>query len=474
MTCSIVWFRRDLRLIDNPALESAVRSGKRVLPVYIHAPDEEAPWSPGAASNWWLHHSLTELNADLRKLGSALHIARGPTLATLRRLVAATDADGVHWNRLYEPAVIARDKEIKSALRDDGTNAESHNANLLFEPWMVATNQDGPYRVFTPFWRKARAGLEPRPPTAAPKKIVSPEIPGGLTIADLGLLPTIRWDKQFGDHWQPGETGARVALDEFCDDALADYPHDRDIPSSPGTSRLSPHLHFGEIGPIQVVWAIQDRLRHTKSAKVEKAAESYIRELGWREFSHHLLFHFPHMADRNLDDRFEGFAWATQDDDALRRWQRGQTGIPIIDAGMRELWATGWMHNRVRMLVASFLTKNLRQHWIHGARWFWDTLVDADLANNSQGWQWTAGTGADAAPYFRIFNPVTQGERFDPSGDYVRRWVPELADFPDSLIHRPWQDAERVKRSDYPAPMIDLASSRADALATYQRMRTDR
>ncbi|MEO8461299.1 MAG: deoxyribodipyrimidine photo-lyase, partial [Dokdonella sp.] len=381
MTCTIVWFRRDLRLVDNPALDAAVRSGQRIVPVYIHAPEEEAPWPPGAASNWWLHHSLIALDADLRKHGSALHVARGPTLATLRQLVSATNADSVHWNRLYEPALIARDKEIKAALRGDGTNAESHNANLLFEPWTIATNQDSPYRVFTPFWRKARAQLEPRPPIDAPKKIASPDIPGGLSIDNLGLLPTIRWDRQFGDHWQPGEAGAQRALDEFCVDALADYPHERDIPSSPGTSRLSPHLHFGEIGPMQIVWAIQDRLRHGKSPKAEKAAESYIRELGWREFSHHLLFHFPHMSDRNLDDRFKGFSWAAQDDDVLRRWQRGDTGIPIIDAGMRELWATGWMHNRVRMLVASFLTKNLRQHWLHGARWFWDTLVDADLAN---------------------------------------------------------------------------------------------
>ncbi len=467
MSLALVWFRRDLRLADNPALDAALRGGARVLPVYVHAPEEEAPWQPGAASRWWLHHSLAALDAELRRRGSRLHVLRGPTLAALHALVAASGADAVHWNRVYEPACERRDAQVKRALRAAGIDAHSHKAAVWFEPWEVLTAQGEPYRVFTPYWRKARALLEPRPPLPAPARIDGPEIDGGVAIDALGLQPAVGWDAGLRDAWTPGERGAQESLADFLAGPLADYATQRDRPDLEGTSRLSPHLHFGEISPEQVAWAIEERRRNDR-ARWREGAEGFLRELGWREFSQQLLHHFPRMPERNLDARFDGFRWARTDRAALRRWHQGRTGIPIVDAGMRELWATGTMHNRVRMLTASFLTKNLRQHWRHGARWFWDTLVDADLANNSQGWQWTAGCGVDASPYFRIFNPVTQGEKFDPQGRYVRRWVRELADAPVALVHAPWRDPAWLATSSYPAPMVDLAASRQRALAAWR------
>ena len=465
MSTGLVWFRRDLRLADNPALSEALERHDTIICVFIHSPEEEAPWQPGAASRWWLHHSLIALDNELRKRGSSLLIVKGESLASLQRLVEQHDVAAVYWNRLYEPAVIERDKKIKSALRSAGTATGSFNASLLFEPWQVETGQGGPYRVFTPFWRNIRARLEPQQPLPTQTTITGPPVTHEMTIADLDLLPQIDWDKQFHDAWQPGESGAMEALADFQSSALVDYATDRDRPDRVGTSRLSPHLHFGEISANQVAWSLQQGERR---AGAEKASESYLREIGWREFSQHLLYHFPTMPKKNLNPRFDAFRWDRRDTKALERWQQGRTGIPMVDAGMRELWATGWMHNRVRMLVASFLTKNLRQHWHHGERWFWDTLVDADLANNSQGWQWTAGCGVDASPYFRIFNPVTQGEKFDPLGSYVRRWIPELKDVPAPLVHQPWNDPGLLERSGYPAPMIDLKSSREDALAAYQ------
>ena len=468
MSVALVWFRRDLRLADNPALDAARKTYDRVLPVYVHAPEEEAPWQPGAASRWWLHHSLTSLDAALRKREATLHVRRGDTLAALRALVAETGAGAVYWNRLYEPALVERDARIKQALRVLGIDARSFGAALLCEPWDIATASGSPYKVFTPFWRVARAALEVRPPSTTPRRLDGANARDGLRVDSLGLLPRIDWDKGFHRAWQPGEAGAQRALRRFVGEAIVEYARRRDIPGEAGTSRLSPHLHFGEVSPMQVAWAIDEASRGHRSAKRRESSEAYLRELGWREFSHHLLYHFPASAESNLNPKFDAFAWARRSPAQIARWQRGETGIPIVDAGMRELWTTGWMHNRVRMLAASFLTKNLRQHWLEGARWFWDTLVDADLANNTQGWQWTAGTGADAAPYFRIFNPVTQGERFDPDGAYVRRWVPELAAFDGKSIHRPWSDPARLRRARYPEPIVDLNASREAALAAYQ------
>ncbi|HET6553149.1 MAG TPA: deoxyribodipyrimidine photo-lyase [Dyella sp.] len=470
MSTAIVWFRRDLRLADHPALDAACARHGRVLPLHIHAPHEEGDWAPGAASRWWLHHSLARLDGRLRHLGNALHIARGDSLAVLRSLIERTGATAVYWNRLYEPAAIARDGEVKAALREQGIEVRSFNASLLREPWQVQTRLHEPYRVFTPFWRTLRTQLDAPHPLPAPTALRGVPIDGSLPLDALGLLPAIRWDQGLHEAWQPGEQGAQEWLDVFMDDAIGDYAQARDLPGRHGTSRLSPHLHFGEISPRQIHRQLLDRAAAT-SARRRPDIEPYLRELGWREFAHHLLYHFPRTPTENFNAQFDRLRWSDAAASAIERWQQGRTGIPLVDAGMRELWHSGWMHNRVRMVVASFLTKNLRQHWRHGARWFWDTLVDADLANNTLGWQWVAGTGADAAPYFRVFNPVMQAQKFDPRGDYLRRWLPELADAPLPQLHEPWKDAELLRRSGYPAPMVNLRETREDALAAYQAMR---
>jgi deoxyribodipyrimidine photo-lyase len=469
MSLAIVWCRRDLRLADNPALHAAAAAHERVLPLYIHAPGEEGEWAPGGASRWWLHRSLGALGKDVRARGGELHIRQGDSLAVLQDLVTQTGASAVYWNRLYEPASIARDTRVKAALREQGVEAYSSNAALWCEPWQIATGQDEPYRVFTPYWRKLRPQLDAEPlPVPSPLRWARAD--GGVPLASLGLLPSIRWDGGLREAWTPGEQGARDMLELFGDDAIGGYAQARDLPARHGTSRLSPHLHFGEISPRQIHQALQ-ALAQSRDAKRRPDIEPYLRELGWREFAHHLLYHFPRTPTESFNPRFHGFQWAAPDEAVLQRWQQGRTGIALVDAGMRELWHTGWMHNRVRMIVASLLTKNLRQHWHHGARWFWDTLVDADLANNTLGWQWVAGCGADAAPYFRVFNPVTQAKKFDPQGVYLRRWLPELAGAPTALLHEPWRDPALLRRSGYPAPVVDLGESRQQALAAYQAVR---
>ncbi len=403
---SIIWFRLDLRVADNLALAAASQSGHAVVPVFIWSPEEESPWAPGAASRWWLHHSLAALDTELRNLGLRLIIRRGATLATLRALVKETGATAVYWNRRCEPAVIARDAQVNQALGADGVQVENFNSALLFEPSDIKTGSGGPYRVFTPFWR---ACLKQRMCSSAPVPVhlTSPKSwPTSLKLNGLGLLPKRDWARDFD--WQPGSAGAMKELQRFIRDGLAGYKAGRDLPARVGTSRLSPHLHFGEISPRQV-WLAAPR-------------EDYRRQLVWREFAQHLLYHFPHTAENPLRPEFKKFPWR-RDAQELTAWQRGATGFPLVDAGLNELWTTGWMHNRVRMVVASFLVKDLLIPWQVGARWFWDTLVDADLANNTLGWQWVAGCGADAAPFFRIFNPATQAAKFDPAGEYVRRWA---------------------------------------------------
>ena len=465
MSTALVLFRRDLRLSDNPAWSTACAEHAQVLPVFIHGDDDSA-CPAGAASRWWLHHSLAALEQDLRDAGAGLHLRRGEPLPILRELIARSGANSVYWNRLYEPTTISRDTQIKSALRDDGIAVHSYNATLWCEPWQIATQQGQPYKVFTPYWRNLRPQLQAVEPLPAPSVPGWRELPGGLPLAALELLPRIAWADGLSASWQPGAVGAQELLEIFGDDAIGDYAHARDLPARHGTSRLSPHLHFGEISPRQIHFELDRRARAT-DGKRRPDIEPYLRELGWREFAHHLLYHFPHTPTANFNSRFNDFPWAPADQAALERWQRGRTGIPLVDAGMRELWHTGWMHNRVRMIVGSFLTKNLRQHWHHGARWFLDTLVDADLANNTLGWQWVAGCGADAAPYFRVFNPLTQAKRFDPDGLYLRRWLPELAQAPLALLHEPWRDPDLLRRSGYPAPMVDLGVSRQLALDAY-------
>ncbi|MGB5338227.1 MAG: deoxyribodipyrimidine photo-lyase [Gammaproteobacteria bacterium] len=476
MDSYLLWFRRDLRLADNPALRALLDHGHRPIPVYIHdEPDPE--WAQGAASAWWLHHSLVALEKALRQCGSDLIVLAGDTQQQLLKLVETTGAQGIYWNRCYEPAFIKRDGVLKKTLRQQGLDTHSFNGALLREPWDNLKKDATPYRVFTPFWKKLHAIGPAREPVPRPEKL--PAIPAGkstgsVTIDSLKLLPGIHWDKAFYDHWQPGEDGARKALEEFCDTGLHDYATARDVPAMSGTSRLSPHLHFGEISPVQIWNIMLHAAAMDASPGTMAATEAYLREIAWREFSHQLLYHFPHTPLKPLDTRFEYFPWRTDYRDMLQCWQTGQTGIPIVDAGMRELWATGYMHNRVRMIVASFLIKNLLIPWQEGARWFWDTLVDADLANNTMGWQWTAGSGADAAPYFRIFNPVLQGEKFDKSGRYVRHWIPELEKLADKYIHKPWAadpallaDAGVILGVDYPQPLVDLPTSRKQALAAW-------
>lgn len=460
----LVWFRRDLRLADNPALHAAAETGRPIIPVFIWAPKEEDPWAPGAASRWWLHHSLTALAQSLEKKGSRLVVLEEGSAAGLRRLMKETGATAIYWNRLYEPAIVARDKEIKSALKQEDIEAKSFNHSLLFEPHQVANKSGKPFQVFTPFWRHCLSLDEPASPLATPRKWTSPkEWPDSVPLDDLKLLPRINWDAGFYDTWTPGEKGAHTAVKQFLDEAVIDYKAKRDFPATVGTSRLSPHLHFGEIGPRQLWYIVQEAIAGSDRKGMVQGGEFYLREVGWREFAHHLLYHFPHTAEAPLRPEFGDFPWRENAEELLA-WQRGLTGYPIVDAGMRELWHTGWLHNRVRMIVASFLVKDLLISWQEGAAWFWDTLVDADLASNTLGWQWAGGCGADAAPYFRIFNPTLQGEKFDGDGEYVRHWVPELSEVDASIIHKPWT-ADQSVGDGYPQPMVDHKQARDRALA---------
>lgn len=465
---AIVWFRRDLRLADNPALDQARRDHDRVVPVFVWDPQAEGCWAPGAAGRWWLHHALKHLDERLRQRGSQLIVARGDTAEEIARIRQVTGAEAIYWNRLYEPAVIERDRQLKQSWRAEGIHAQSCNGALLFEPWEILKADRSPYLVFTPYWRQLQKTW--RAPTAHPEPRELPpphRWPATLALEELGLLPQPNWAEGFGKRWEPGELPARRRLADFVESAVDDYDERRNRPDQHGSSRLSPHLHFGELSPRQVALALDE----AGELPVGKGQLSLLREIVWREFSWYLLFHFPHLPERPLKRQFDDFPWRQPDDYQadLKAWQRGRTGIPMVDAGMRELWQSGWMHNRVRMIVASFLTKNLLIPWQEGAAWFWDTLVDADLGNNTQGWQWTAGCGADAAPYFRVFNPVLQGEKFDPKGDYVRRWCPELAERPDNRIHQPLGEGERCQ--DYPAAIVDLKQSRQRALAAYSEIR---
>ncbi|HTY88095.1 MAG TPA: deoxyribodipyrimidine photo-lyase [Candidatus Acidoferrum sp.] len=476
---ALLWLRLDFRLADNPALQTAIKRGGAVVPVFIWSPDEEGDWPPGAASRWWLHQSLAALDASLRQLGSRLVIRYGPTLATLRALVKETGAQAVFWNRRSEPAVMARDGKVQEALSADGLAVQTYNAALLHEPEMIQNQSGRPFQVFTPFWRHCLNQAEPTAPLPAPKHLRAPsKWPKSLALAELELEPKISWAGGLQAAWQPGEAGAAENLRRFFREAFDNYPVQRNRPDVMGTSRLSPHLHFGEISPRQI-W---DGARRLAARRGWPAAEwrnsQFLAEIGWREFAHHLLFHFPHTPVEPLRPAFKKFPWRGHAA-WLEAWQEGRTGYPIVDAGMRELWRTGWMHNRVRMIVASFLVKDLLVSWPEGARWFWDTLVDADLASNTLGWQWTAGCGADAAPYFRIFNPTSQGGKFDPHGDYVRRWCPELAKLPDTWIHRPAEAPPAVLAAagvelgrDYPRPIVNHAVARTAALAAFERIRS--
>ncbi len=464
----IVWFRRDLRLADNPAWSAALDTGRPLLPVYIHSPDE-GEWQIRGASKWWLYHALADLSATLERKGTQLTLRCGEPRVELARLIAETGAGSVYWNRRYEPQSIANDKALKSWLGDQRLEVASFNGHLLFEPWEVENQSGKPFQVFTPFWKNLLQRPIEAPVSTPPGMVGAPaRFPLSLSPDELGLLPKVGWSAQMEAHWKPSRRAGLHRLNTFVSDAVKDYSTQRNAPGVDGTSALSPWLAFGQIG----VREVHAKLKEL-SALDSKGGQVFWSEVGWREFAYHLLYHFPHTPVEPLRDQFQKFPWRT-DASLLRAWQRGRTGYPLVDAGMRQLWAHGWMHNRVRMVVASFLVKHLLQPWQDGARWFWDTLVDADLASNTLGWQWTAGCGADAAPYFRVFNPFTQGEKFDPAGDYARRWLPELAGLPDKFIYRPWQaPAESLSSAgvrlgvDYPRPVIDHDEGRQRALRAY-------
>ena len=465
MAATLVWFRNDLRLADNPALIAGLGTGRAVVPVYVLDEETDGIRPPGAASRWWLHHSLQALDASLRALGSRLILRRGPAERVLEDLAAECDASAIYWNRAYDHITRERDARLKQAFNGRGVVADGLKGNLLFEPWEVRTVSDGSFKIFTAFWRACRALPAPGAPLPAPRVLPAPPTwPTSAKVPDWRLEPTAPdWAGGLRASWTPGEAAAAARLAEFLDGSLARYRQARDAPAVDATSRLSPHLAFGEISPRQI-W------RAATARGLSAATDKFLAEIGWREFSYNLLFHHGDLAQRNFRPEFDAFPWVDEED-ALDAWRRGRTGYPIVDAGLRELWTTGWMHNRVRMIVASFLTKDLLIDWRAGERWFWDTLVDADPANNAAGWQWVAGSGADAAPYSRVFNPVLQGEKFDPSGDYVRRWVPELAGLPAETIHRPWTATTALPPELYPARIVDHAAARERALEAFRTLK---
>jgi deoxyribodipyrimidine photo-lyase len=481
----VVWFRLDLRLTDNPALTHALGRGAPIIPIFIWSPEDDSPWPPGAASRVWLHDSLHSLDGDLQAIGSRLILLQGSAAQVLSKFVGEVGAAAVVWNRRYEPALSARDTQIATSLGKAGIDVATFNSALLWEPWELATKAGGPFQVFTPYYRACLARGELSEPLPAPLHLPAPSPwPRSVSLSQLKLVPTHPWPDGIRNGFRPGEAGGLHQLNRFLATDIDDYPTHRDFPAQSHTARLSPHLHFGELGPRQIWHAVPERDRSAVRSKsvpeaptTTGATEGFLRQLVWREFAHHLLFHFPTTPDRPLRSTFEHFPWRTSRTQ-LRAWQRGETGYPLVDAGMRELWSTGFMHNRVRMVVGSFLVKHLLISWQEGAKWFWDTLVDADLAQNTLGWQWCAGCGADAAPYFRIFNPVTQSKRFDPDGVYVRCWLPELRNLPTVILHAPWEGSATdlkaagvVLGKTYPLPIVDHSMARQRALAALGQTR---
>ena len=470
----IVWFRSDLRTKDNAALLAASQSGQPVICIYVLDEAADSTTELGGAQKWWLHHSLKDLAISLNKIGGSLILRRGIPEEIIKQLVKETGAQTVLWNRRYATNHIARDIALKSELKRDGLDVLSYDGALLHEPTQVKTGSGGPYRVYTPFWRAFSSSVEPREPSPAPDKLIAyDDALKSDALNDWRLLPTNPdWAQGVKNEWTPGESGAFERLSDFLDGPIKNYKEGRDFPSQHDTSKLSPHLAFGEITPYQI-WA-EVNLRHPENTKNK---ETFRKEVVWREFAYHLLVNFEDLKNKNYNPDFNNFPWRDHHDH-LRRWQKGQTGYPIVDAGMRQLWQTGWMHNRVRMIVGSFLVKHLLIDWRHGENWFWDTLVDADPASNTASWQWIAGSGADAAPYFRVFNPIIQGEKFDRDGAYVRKYCPELENMPAKYLHKPWDAPSDVLEQagitlgkTYPSPIVDHQTARDRALAAYQTMR---
>ncbi len=475
---AIVWFRNDLRLADHAALFAASQHSS-IIPLYIWDPDTESPWQAGSASQWWLHHSLNNLDQALVEKKSKLIIMRGDRLKIFEQILEKFKIDAVYWNRSYEPSVRSSDKKIQKYLFEKGVAVQICRGNLIFEPGEIVKSDGTPYQVYSAFWRTFISHWQSSsskqviaiPPLAAQAKALS------VTCDALNLLPTIPWDSAFCKYWQPSEAEADRRLNQFLLQSIAKYQKQRDLPGILGTSTLSSYLHFGQIHPQTIYKKIAEKFGDLKKI-TDLNIVQFCKELAWREFSHHLLYYFPTLPEHPMKKTFNHFPWRKADR-TFDAWKKGLTGYPIVDAGMRQLWQTGWMHNRVRMIVASFLTKDLHISWQEGARWFWDTLLDADLANNTQGWQWTAGCGFDAAPFFRIFNPTSQGEKFDPSGIYIKTWCPELERLPQKWIHQPWMAPENVLLEakvnlgvNYPFPIVDHKKSRDFSLKAYKNLKS--
>lgn len=473
MATTVVWFWDDLRVHDNPALWEAARRG-RVVPVFIYAPEELGERAWGGARRWWLHYSLQSLHESLRQRGSALSLYRAPeSLPVLEKVLTATHAEALYWNTRYDPIGRTLQERAARIFKARGIEVRAFPSRLMHDPDTLRTDSGQPYTVFTPFWKRFLQTVQVPSPLPAPERLIPPESPPpeGVSLESLALLPVPDWAGGIRATWQPGETAAHQRLHAFLQQAIHAYAEMRDRPDVDGTSRLSPYLASGEISPRQI-WHATLKVADDPWSK---GVESFLRELGWREFAYHVLYHHPHTLTEPLRPEFRNFPWQDAITPEVRAWHKGRTGIPMVDAGMRQLWHTGWMHNRVRMIVASWLTKNLLYHWRLGEAWFWDTLVDADPANNLLGWQWTAGCGADAAPYYRIFNPVLQGRKFDPHGDYVRQWVPELRNLPTEHLHAPWEAPASVLETagvalgkTYPLPQVELNKSRKRALEIFE------
>ena len=476
---SIVWFRNDLRLADNPALHAAHERGAPVLCIFVLEHDNGLR-ALGAASRWWLHHSLETLGAALKKAGTPLEIFAGEAGEILPALAGAAKAGALFFNRRYGASGMDLDKTIEEAVASERCSVKTFNGRLVREPWEIETKAGGSYGVYTPYfkaWQQAGPIDDPLPPPASLKKAIYPSKgPKRCSLADLDLLPNKpNWAEGWADNWQPGEAGAHKRLRDFLKDGLADYAAERNRLASWGTSRLSPHLRFGEVSPRQVLHEVDKAT--TKANKT--GAETFTKEIGWREFDYHVLHYHPDVAEKNLHTQFDKMPWREPAKADLDAWKQGRTGYPVVDAGMRELWTTGYMHNRVRMITASFLIKDLLCDWRIGEKWFWDCLCDADPANNTLNWQWVAGSGADASPFFRVFNPVMQGQKFDSDGDYVRRHLPELAKLKGRTVHAPWELSEDVLEEagvelgkTYPKRIVEHKAARDEALAAYQAVKS--
>lgn len=460
---AIVWFRQDLRLQDNPAFSHACDEGYTIIPVYIRDDESAGTWKNGSAVNWWIHHSLQDLNKTLKH---NLVFCRGSADKIILTLVSELGVDAVFWNRCYEPWRIQRDKNLKDQLLSQNIECQSFNGSLLWEPWQIKKSDGTPYKVFTPFYRKGcLQARPPRVPIEAPQNIQFASLDAAKRgrLENLGLLDNHPWHEKLHKYWEPTEAAAHIRLKEFIEQGLKGYKEGRNRPDLRNVSRLSPYLRHGNISPNQAWYAVQ---KHGMGAGLESDIDTFCSELGWREFSYSLLHYNPDLPQAPLQQKFKDFPWDNPSEKTLEKWHKGQTGIPLVDAGMRQLWETGWMHNRVRMVTASFLIKNMLIHWQEGEKWFWDCLVDADLASNAASWQWVAGSGADAAPYFRIFNPVTQGQKFDPSADYIKKFIPELRN--TSKPHEPWKAS--LETVNYPAPIVDLKLTRERALEAFQSL----